>query len=113
MLLDVAVEEGQARLIGGEVDDGSPVVGNDDCVLDDAGSLLPVDFGEFPEMAVKVHGVGVIGAIAHDEPVPRALLEHEFAFVGIGLTVYQKRVEFACATGDLLEDHLDGLLRGG
>ena len=52
MLLDVAVKEGEAGLIGGEVDDGAAVVRNDYCVLDDAGGLFPVDFGQLPQMPV-------------------------------------------------------------
>src|SRR6266436_5975065 len=93
VLLDVAVEEGEAGLIGGEVDDGAAEVGDDYCVLDDAGGLLSVDLGELPQMAVEVHGVGVVGAIAHDEPVARALLEHELLVVWVGLVVDQPGVE--------------------
>jgi len=45
VLLDVAVEEREAGLIGGEVDDGAAVVGDDYGVLVDAGGLLFVDLG--------------------------------------------------------------------
>jgi hypothetical protein len=36
VLLDVTVEEGEAGLIGGEVDGGATVIGDDYRVLDDA-----------------------------------------------------------------------------
>ena len=48
VLLDVAVEEGEAGLVGGEVDDGAAEVGDYYGVLDDAGGFLSVNFGEFP-----------------------------------------------------------------
>ena len=79
VLLDVAVEEGEAGLVGGEVDDGAAVVGDDDGVLDDAGGFLAVDLDQLPQVAVQVQGVGVVGAVAEDEPVARALLEDELA----------------------------------
>src|SRR6266436_7707263 len=77
VLLDVAVEEGEAGLIGGEVHNGAPVIGDDYRVFDDAGGLLSVDLGQLPQMPVQVHGVGVVGAVAHYEPVACALLQHE------------------------------------
>src|SRR6266576_3844529 len=105
VLLDVAVEEGEAGLIGGEVDNGAPVVGDDYGVLDDASGLFPVDLDQLPQMTVEVHGVGVVGAVAHYETVARALLEDEFALVRVWLAIDQPGVELAVAAGDLLEDH--------
>ncbi len=78
-----------------------------------AGGLLAVDLGQLPEMAVQVHGVRVVGAVAHHEAIARALLQHELALVRVGLAVHEQGVELARAAGDLLEDHLDGLLRSG
>ena len=52
MLLDVAVEEGEAGLVGGEVDAGSAVVRDYYGVLDDAGGFAAVDLGEFELVAV-------------------------------------------------------------
>ena len=95
MLLDVAVEEGEAGLVGGEVDAGSAVVGDDYGVLDDAGGLVAVDLGEFELVTVEMHGVGVVGAVAEDEAVARALLEDELLLVGVGFAVDQPGVEFA------------------
>src|SRR3984893_7700566 len=83
VLLDVAVEEGEAGLIGGEVDDGAPVVRDDYRVLDDAGGFLSVDLGQFPQVPVQVHGVGVVSAVTHDEPVARALLQYELLLMRV------------------------------
>src|SRR6266700_3655922 len=113
VLLDVAVEEGEAGLIGGEVDYGAPVVGDDYGVLDDASGLFPVDLDQLPQMPVQVHGVGVVGAVAHHESVARALLQHELLLMWVGLAVDQPGVELSVSAGDLLEDHFDGLLRSG
>src|SRR5437879_12474861 len=66
VLLDVAVEEGEAGLIGGEVDDGAAKVRDYYGVFDDAGGFLAVDLGELPSRSVQVHGVGVVGAVAHE-----------------------------------------------
>ena len=95
VLLDVAVEEGEAGLVGGEVDDGAAVVGDDDGVLDDAGGFGSVDFDEFELVAVQMEGMGVVGAVAKDEAVAGSLVEDELAVVGVGLAVDEPGVEFA------------------
>ena len=82
MLLDVAVEERQAGLVGGEVYYGAAVIGDDHRVLYDAGGLLAVDFDQLPPVAVEMQGVGVVGAVAEGEPVARALLQDEFVVRG-------------------------------
>src|SRR6185312_14746568 len=63
--------------------------------------------------AVQVNRMGVVGAVAHDKPVARALLEDELALVRVRFSVYEPRVELAHAAGDLFKDKLDGLLRSG
>jgi len=55
--LDVAVEEGEAGLVGGEFDGGAAVEGHDDGVLDEAAGGLAVEVGEFGLVAMQVHGV--------------------------------------------------------
>ena len=71
MGLDVAVEEGQAGLVGGELDGGAAVEGDDHGVFDDAGGGLAVDIDEFPLVTVQVEGVGVVGAVVKGEAVTR------------------------------------------
>ena len=61
----------------------------------------------------RCNGVGVVGAVAEDEAVARALLEDELVFVGVGLSVDEEGVEFACSAGDLFEDHVDDGRVGG
>src|SRR5580704_6382736 len=67
--LDVAVEEGEAGLVGGEVYGGAAVEGDDYGVLDDAGGGGSVVIDQLELVAVQVEGVGVVGEVAEDEAV--------------------------------------------
>ena len=69
VLLDVAMEESETRLIGSEVDDGATVVGHNHSVLDEAGGGFVVDRPNLPQVPMHVHGVRIIGAVAHHEAV--------------------------------------------
>src|ERR1700722_5864978 len=89
VLLDVAVKQGQPGLIRGEIHNGSAVVGNHDRILQDASRLLAVDLRQLPQVPVKMHGMRVIGAIAHDQAVPRSTFQHEFTFVRIRFAINQ------------------------
>jgi hypothetical protein len=53
--LDVAVEEGEAGLVGGELDGGAAVEGHDDGVLDEAAGGLAVEVDEFELVAMQVY----------------------------------------------------------
>src|SRR5271156_3102404 len=110
MLLDVAMKQGETGLVRSEVDTGASVIRDDDGVFDDAGGLDAIDLGEFELMTVQMHGVGVVGAVAEDEAVPRTLLEDELLLVGVGFAVYQPCIEFTGAAWDLLEDHVEGVV---
>jgi len=48
---------------------------------------------------MQVHRVGVVGTVAHDQPVSSALLQHKFTLVRIWLAVHQPEVELPCVTG--------------
>ena len=74
VLLKVTMEQRKTGLIGSEIDDRPAVVRDDDCVLDHARSLFAVDFNQFPEMAVQVYWMSVVGTISHDKQIARALL---------------------------------------
>ena len=113
VLLDMAVKEGKPRLIGREIDDGATIVRDDDRILNNSGRLLAVDLDQFPEVPVKVHGMGVIGAVAHDQAVAGALFKKELAFVRVRLAVHEPQIEFACAAWNFFEHKFDGLLRRG
>jgi len=54
-------------------------------------------------VAVEVHGVGVVGAVAEGESVALARVEEELVVVGVGLAVDEEEVEFAGAAGDFLD----------
>jgi hypothetical protein len=69
VLLDVAMEEGETRLIGSEVDDGAAVVGHNHSVFDEAGGGFVVDRAELPQVPMHVHGVRIIGPVTHHEAV--------------------------------------------
>ena len=111
VLLNVTVEEREAGLIGGEIDDCPAIVRDYYRVFDDSGSFRPIDLDQFPKVTVQVHRMGIICAIAHDQPITRALLQNEFAVVRIGLAIDQPYVEPACSARELLEDEFDRLLR--
>lgn len=113
VLLDMTVEQSKPRLVGREIDSSSAIVRNDDRIFDHASSPFPIDLGQFPEMAVQMHGMSVVGAVAHDQPVPNPVLKDEFAFVRIRLAVDEPEIEFAGSARDLLEDQFDGLLGSG
>ena len=74
---------------------------------------FPLMFDEFEEMAMHVKRVGVVGSIVKDQPVPGALLQHEFLFVRIRLAVHVEKVEFPCAARDFFEHHVNRLVRRG
>jgi hypothetical protein len=48
MLLNVAVEERQPRLIGSEIDNCAAKIWNYNCILQNARRLLSVDLGQLP-----------------------------------------------------------------
>jgi len=87
VLLDVAVKQGQAGLIGGKIDDRATVVRNYNRILNNTGSLFAIDLGEFETVSMKMHGMSVIGTVAHDQPVTHSWLQHELPFVGIRFAV--------------------------
>src|SRR6266851_1023376 len=53
----------------------------------------------------------IVGSIAEDEAVARALLEHELLIVRIRLAIDGEAVELADAPRHFLEHHVDGLKR--
>ena len=105
------MEEAEAGLVGDEFDGGATVERDDHGVFDEAGGGLSVDIDEFELVAVEVHGVAVVGAVAEGEAVSLALVEDELVVVGVRLAVDQEGIELACAARDFFEDHVDVLGR--
>jgi hypothetical protein len=62
--LDVAVEQAEAGLVGGEFDGGTAIEQDDYRVLDEAGRGFSVEVYEFELVAVQMQRVGVVGAVA-------------------------------------------------
>ena len=110
MLLNVAMKQGETGLVRSEIDARASVIGHDDSVFDDAGGLDAIDLSEFELMTMQMHGMGVVGAVAEDEAVPRPLLEAELLLVRVWFAIYQPGIEFTRAAGDLFEDHVKGVL---
>ncbi len=73
VLLNVAVEEREPRLVGREINHGATEIGHNHRVLHDPCRLLSVDFDQFPQVPVQMHGMRVVGAVAHREPITRSL----------------------------------------
>ena len=72
--LDVTVKESEAGLIGGEVDAGAAVIGDDYRVLDDARSFFAVDIDQLEAVAMQVKRVTIVGTVAEDEAVALAFV---------------------------------------
>ena len=78
---------------------------------------MPSGFGsvhlhQLELVPMQMQGVGVIRAVAKNQAVASSLLQHEFPFVRVGLPIHQPGIELARPSRNLLEDHLDRLVRG-
>ena len=62
--LDVAVEQAEAGLIGGEFNGGAAIEGDDYGVLDEAGRGFSVEIYEFELVAVQMQRMSVVGTVA-------------------------------------------------
>jgi len=113
MLLDVAVEEGGAGLVGDKINSGAAVEGHDDRILNNTAGGLAVEVHELEEVAVEMEGMGIVCAIAENEAMALAPLEDEFVLVGIFLAVDKPAVKFSGAARNFLENHFDGAVGRG
>ena len=84
-----------------------PKYGTTTVSLMNPAGLLVVHSIHFPQMAVHVHRVRIVRPVAHHQPISRALLQHEFALVRIGLAVHQPHVELSRAARHLLKYQID------
>ncbi len=116
----VAVEEGEAGVVGDEIDLGFLIAADHDDIFDDAGGGLAGDLCEFEAVAVKVDGVDVVAGVAHADAVALALMEMKgwrghHLMCGIGYAIDGPLIE-AIECGVLFfEEHVEGFvgLRGG
>ena len=106
------MEERESGLIGGEIDSGAAIERDNDRILDDACAGSSVDLSQFHLVSMQMHGMGIVGAVAVDETVPCSLLKDELLVVRVRFAVYEPGVELARPSGNLLEDHFDGVIGG-
>src|SRR5260370_20799132 len=109
VMLNVTVEKRQPWLIGDEVHDRSSVERRHDSVLHDACGRLSVDLGQLEQMPMQMERMRIVGSIAEDEAIARALLEHELLVVRIRFAVDREAVELAHSARHFFEHHIDGL----
>ena len=74
MLLNMAMKQREAGLIGRKVHNGTPIIRNHNRILNNSGSFLSIDLSQFETVPVKMHGMSVVGTVAHNQPVARSLL---------------------------------------
>ena len=113
VLLDVAVKERQSRLIGREINSESAKIWDYSSIFDNASGLLAVDLCQLPKVAMEVHGMSIVGAVAHHEAVARAPIQDEFALMGVRFAIDEPKIELARRAGHLLENQFNGLLGSG
>src|ERR1700733_3013313 len=81
VLLDMAVKQRQARLVGDHIHHSASECGNDHRILLDAGSGLAIELDKLEQVPVHVQWVAVVTAIVKHQPVAASLPEHEFPFM--------------------------------
>ena len=111
MLLDVAVEQGEARLTRDQVDRNATVQRNDDGVFHNSASRLAVHIDELKRVPMHVKRMRIVCAIAEKNAVACAFLQHEFVVVRIRFAVDRVKVEAAGAAWDFFESHFDAVVR--
>src|SRR5215469_12841084 len=74
VLLQMTVKEGETRLICCKVDHCAAVVGHYDRVLDNSSRLFPVNLHQFPKVPMKMHGMRVVGTVAHHQTIANSCL---------------------------------------
>ena len=109
----MAVEEGEAGVVGGEVDLDLLVAADHDDVFDDAGGGDASEVGQFEAVAMEMDGVDVVAGVAHVDAVAAALMEVKrggHVVHGEGDVVDGPAIEAFCGGVLLGEGHLDGFI---
>src|ERR1700734_3426675 len=73
VLLDMAVKQRQARLIGDQIHRRAPKCRNDHRILPDTGGRLAVEFDELEQVPVDMQRVRIVAAIVEHQPVSASL----------------------------------------
>src|SRR5215469_1059625 len=110
VLLDMAVKEREARLVGYQIHRGASPCGNDHRVLLDPGSRLAVELDEFEQVPVHMQRVRIVAAIVKYQAVTASLSEQEFPFMRIFFAVDEPAIDPIGPAGRFLKDHVDDLV---
>ena len=99
VLLDMAVKQRQARLVGDQVHRGASICRNDHRVFHDAGSRLAVEFDELEQVPMDMERMRIVAAIVKHQPVAASLSEHEFPFMRIFFAVDEPVIDSIGSAG--------------
>jgi hypothetical protein len=110
VLLDMAVKQREARLVGDQIHCDASERGNDHRIFHDAGSRLAVELDELEQVPVHVQGVRIVTAIVKHQPVAVSLMEHEFPFMRIFLAVDEPVIDPMGPARYFFKYHVDGLV---
>ena len=105
MQLHMTMEQGEARIISDKIDFYFLETAEHDDVFHDAGGMFAGDLGYFKAVSVQVHGVDVVGGVAHMEAVSLALFQLEHRR-------HVHHVEGDAIDGPAVEAFVGGLLFG-
>jgi hypothetical protein len=113
VLLDMAVKQREARLVGDQIHGGASKCGHDHRIFPDAGSRLAVELDKLEQVPVHMQGVRIVAAIVKHQPVAASLPEHAFPFMRIFLAVDEPMIDPMGPARHFFKDHVDGLVWRG
>src|ERR1700727_2306423 len=73
VMLDMAVKQREAWLVGDQVHGGATKCGNNHRILHDAGGVFPVEFDELKHVSVHMRGVSIVAAFLKPQPIAASL----------------------------------------
>src|ERR1700683_4566725 len=83
VLLDMAGEKPQARLVGDQIHCGASKCGNDRRVLLDAGRGLAVELDKLKQVPVEMQRMRIVTPTVKHQTITSSVMEHEFPFTRI------------------------------
>src|SRR5580704_3516652 len=110
VLLDMAMKQRKARLVGNQIHGGASKCGHDHCIFLDARTRLSVDLDELEHVPVEVHRVAVVTPIVKHQPVAASLSEYELPFMRIFLAVDEPVIDPVWPARHFFKDHVYGLV---
>lgn len=101
----MAVEQGHAGIVGCEINIHFLEATEHGDVFDDAGGGFAADMGQLEAMPVEVHGMDVVGGVAHVETV-------SFSFFEMEHRRHVRHVEGDAVDGPTVESAVGGIVFG-